>query len=132
MVGPKVAAASAQRALEVLAEEDPAVAAEAAALQQDVAQNGQGSADRSAAPGLHTQHSSIYICHSSRVERHQMLHAVVVDWSYFMSISVITPEWEPEVPMRARCAQQKQATQALWSAMHLIVTQMLPWCCSNR
>lgn len=55
MVGPKVAAASAQRALEVLAEEDPAVAAEAAALQQDAAQNGQGPADRSAAPGLHTK-----------------------------------------------------------------------------
>lgn len=54
MVGPKVAAASAQRALEVLAEEDPAVAAEAAALQQDAAQNGQGPSGRSAAPGVHT------------------------------------------------------------------------------
>lgn len=53
MVGPKVAAASAQRALEVLAEEDPAVAAEAAALQQGAAQNGQGPSGRSAAPGLH-------------------------------------------------------------------------------
>ena len=68
MVGPKVAAASAQRALEVLAEEDPAVAAEAAALQQDAAQNGQGPADRSAAPGLHTKHTALHICHSSHVE----------------------------------------------------------------
>lgn len=53
MVGPKVAAAAAQRALEVLAEEDPAVAAEAGALHQDTAQDGQPSPDRSAAPGLH-------------------------------------------------------------------------------
>ncbi|KAL3142735.1 hypothetical protein ABBQ38_003035 [Trebouxia sp. C0009 RCD-2024] len=50
MVGPKVAAAAAQRALEVLAEEDPAVAAEAGALHQDTTQDGQPSPDRSAAP----------------------------------------------------------------------------------
>lgn len=55
MVGPKVAAAAAQRALEVLAEEDPAIAAEAADLQQETAQDGQSPPDRSAAPGLHTQ-----------------------------------------------------------------------------
>lgn len=63
MVGPKVAAASAQRALEVLAEEDPAVAAEAAALQQDAGQNGQSPSGRSAAPGLHTHtHAHIRQC----------------------------------------------------------------------
>lgn len=50
MVGPKVAAAAAQRALEVLAEEDPAVAAEAAALQQ-ATEDGQASDDHSVAPG---------------------------------------------------------------------------------
>ena len=52
-----MAAAAAQRALEVLAEEAPAVAAEVVAL-QDGASDGQdkeGEADeRSAAPGLHT------------------------------------------------------------------------------
>lgn len=47
-----MAAAAAQRALEVLAEEDPAVAAEAGALHQDTTQDGQPSPDRSAAPGL--------------------------------------------------------------------------------
>ena len=52
MVGPKIAAAAAQRALEVLAEEDPAIAAEAAALQQDSPKAAQADADRSAAPGL--------------------------------------------------------------------------------
>ena len=54
MVGPKVAAAAAQRALEVLAEEDPVVAAEAAALQEaDTKGQYQDSskAERSAAPG---------------------------------------------------------------------------------
>lgn len=53
MVGPKVAAAAAQRALEVLAEEDPAVAAEASALQQGATQEGQPPPERSAAPGVH-------------------------------------------------------------------------------
>ena len=64
MVGPKVAAASAQRALEVLAEEDPAVAAEAAALQQGAVQNGQGPSGRSAAPGggTDTQYAHAHIC----------------------------------------------------------------------
>ena len=52
MVGPKVAAAAAQRALEVLAEEDPAIVAEADALQKDSTQDGQASDDRSAAPGV--------------------------------------------------------------------------------
>lgn len=53
MVGPKVAAAAAQRALEVLAEEDPAVAAEAAALDANEQQqaDGQPGQDTSAAPG---------------------------------------------------------------------------------
>ena len=53
MVGPKVAAAAAQRALEVLAEDDPAVAAEAAAREADEQQqqNGQADQDTSAAPG---------------------------------------------------------------------------------
>lgn len=53
MVGPKVAAAAAQRALEVLAEDDPAVAAEAAALEADEQQqpNGQADQDTSAPPG---------------------------------------------------------------------------------
>lgn len=68
VVGPKVAAASAQRALEVLAEEDPAVAAEAAVLQQDAAQTGQAPPDCSAAPGLHTQHPHACICHAFHVE----------------------------------------------------------------
>ena len=53
MVGPKVAAAAAQRALEVLAEEDPAVAAEAAAMDTEGQQrpDGQPEEDTSAAPG---------------------------------------------------------------------------------
>lgn len=59
MVGPKVAAAAAQRALEVLAEEDPAVAAEAAALQQ-ATEDGQASDDHSVAPGVNTQHNAGY------------------------------------------------------------------------
>ena len=63
MVGPKVAAAAAQRALEVLAEEDPAVAAEAAALEGHSQDKGQADQDRSAAPGQHgiahcTMHAS--------------------------------------------------------------------------
>ena len=63
MVGPKVAAAAAQRALEVLAEEDPAVAAEATALDQTAQQGDQPSDDRSAAPGLHTYtHLHIRYC----------------------------------------------------------------------
>lgn len=81
MVGPKVAAASAQRALEVLAEEDPAVAAEAAALQQDAAQNGQGPADCSAAPGLHIKHTTPHICTYAilLMSSNWMLQAVVVN-----------------------------------------------------
>ena len=54
MVGPKVAAAAAQRALEVLAEEDPAVAAEAAALQEgapDAQDRDNKAGGNSAAPG---------------------------------------------------------------------------------
>ena len=54
MVGPRVAAAAAARALEVLAEEDPAIAAEAAALESDgqQQQDGHSDQDQSAAPGL--------------------------------------------------------------------------------
>ena len=52
MVGPKVAAAAAQRALEVLAEEDPAVAAGAAALGRDPPAGEQDGA-QAAAPGQH-------------------------------------------------------------------------------
>lgn len=54
MVGPKVAAAAAQRALEVLAEEDPAVAAEAAGMESDAGggeDKEQAVQDRSAPPG---------------------------------------------------------------------------------
>ncbi len=54
MVGPKVAAAAAQRALEVLAAEDPAVAAEAAALDAAAQDKEQTDQDRSAEPGLHS------------------------------------------------------------------------------
>ena len=54
MVGPKVAAAAAQRALEVLAEEDPAVAAEAAALDAAAQDKEQTDQDRSAEPGVHS------------------------------------------------------------------------------
>ncbi|KAL0051641.1 hypothetical protein WJX82_011053 [Trebouxia sp. C0006] len=50
MVGPKVAAAAAQRALEVLAEEDPAVAAEAAALDAAAQDKEQTDQDHSAEP----------------------------------------------------------------------------------
>ena len=64
MVGPKVAAAAAQRALEVLGEEDPAVAAEAAALKQDATTTPN---DRSESPGMHTHRQS---CNSA------LLHAV--------------------------------------------------------
>ena len=97
MVGPKVAAASAQRALEVLAEEDPAVAAEAAALQQDAAQNGQGPADGGAAPGLHTQHTTLVNMHATLVVlSYWMLQAVVVTGPN--GIMINSPGWEPELP----------------------------------
>lgn len=53
MVGPKVAAAAAQRALEVLSEGDPAIAAEAASMEADgqQQQDDQMDQDNSAAPG---------------------------------------------------------------------------------
>ena len=77
MVGPKVAAAAAQRALEVLAEEDPAVAAEAAALQEGEA-NGQAQdgkkAERSAAPGQDLDHA-------------EQAHLCSASWSAFVQLS---------------------------------------------
>lgn len=52
MVGPKVAAAAAQKALEVLSEEDPAIAAEAAALDANGQQQQNRQPDSNgAAPG---------------------------------------------------------------------------------
>ena len=79
MVGPKVAAAAAQRALEVLAEEDPAVAAEAGALQQHTAQDDQASPDRSAAPGLH-----LFICMLAYMPHAMHLGQHVGQWFLFV------------------------------------------------
>lgn len=70
MVGPKVAAAAAQRALEVLAEEDPAVAAEAAALGAPSPGEGQADQDRSAAPGQHSLSGHAQACLLSCTEAH--------------------------------------------------------------
>ena len=76
MVGPKVAAAAAQRALEVLAEEDPAVAAEAVGLASDAeaAQDkDQAQQDRSAAPG---QQASSPLCSypNPKLMRHWLMY----------------------------------------------------------
>ena len=67
MVGPRVAAAAAQRALEVLAEEDPAAAAAAAQL------NGSGGGGNGAQVGIVWRAAGygLQACCESMVQRHR-------------------------------------------------------------